>query len=293
MMGVAESSSRYDDIGIISKDGNFKVQRHHYRRNIYGNTLIAYWSGRSMAAYANLTYINTMKYDKDQLINYLPRRVEPNPLYVNLSHYNRSREKALLYDKNWGTINTEDIQYYKSVIVSDTHKALNDMNVAIPNFMVDDVVIHFRCDHDVILQHRVYGPFGISRYNVIPNTTKNIYISLNYRMLEGEPICPKIFNVYIDHIKTIRPLAKIVKLNGNLLMDYAYMVHAPIFIPSVSTFSTVASLANNNTVMDICNNDVDVHNCYGRRNILLPSLATELGIKRDNHSKILEWIKNH
>jgi hypothetical protein len=90
-----------------------------------------------------------------------------------------------------------------------------------------------------------YGPMAYSCYNVIPQSTRRIYIVASV----SHPPCKVLLEDLQRHLQSLHPAAEIIVSSKSVEEDFSALSRAPILIKhGQSTFSLWAGLAGNNRV---------------------------------------------
>lgn len=125
-------------------------------------------------------------------------------------------------------------------------------NFSMPEVLPGDVVIHDRCAKDSLLLHFQYGPIGFKFFECIPASTKRIFVN-NAAQMDRKGVvfypCMAVHAALLNFLARRYPHAQLIEAAqavtpDSLHQDWARMIHAPMLLGSVSTFTLWAGIAN-------------------------------------------------
>jgi hypothetical protein len=197
-------------------------------------------------------------------------------------------------------------QQIRPTIITETHAAvlkwMGDNNHTEPEFLPGDVVIQSRCSIETLIHHHEFGPMGFSFYNTINAAdTKTIYIIANRGNLI--PACTAIRAAMLQHFHERYPAATIHLVSGSPEEDFFRMLFAPVFYrDSQSSFGLWAAVANKGLVhsapmlrlyTDNVTPDLGDSWHWDHVPVLYPAVAAAAGIRKDDTSAIVKWLREH
>lgn len=275
-------------------DGQLISNGHHYRPGIYGNSMSPYWFGRIMAYYGGYDYINNQKYEPNDLIDLLPKFVAKDLRYMNSTEFNLLKGLSkYMYD--WCHEIETDWLNFHNIMIHDIRHAVqtfaSNNNIQLRTFNQSDVVVHVRCSYDTLFSHNLYGPFGFSYLNLIPQNTTQIYV---VGMLDST--CKRVvYEPMVKFLSQTHPQAIVTHLQDTVFKDFTALVYAPTLLASQSSFGLmglfgnagrvyytrgqIGRLRNGSSIVDIP--------------ILYPKHAQSLGISLKTPDSIIEWQMTH
>jgi hypothetical protein len=179
---------------------------------------------------------------------------------------------------------------------------MGDNNYSQPEFMPGDVVIQSRCSFQTLIEHMEFGPMGFSFYNSInARETKTIRIIANRG--SHVPACTAIRAAMLQHLHERYPDATIHLDSGSPEDDFFRMLFAPVFYrDSQSSFGLWAAVANKGLVHSVpmlryftenITPDLGDSWHWDHAPVLYPAVAAAAGIKKNDASAIVKWLREH
>jgi len=274
----------------------------------WGNWLSPYWHNRAIAEIGNLDFRFPGGFSStpDTWIQYLPS-FKMSCQYSSEFTKNDFDEICNIPDCNTADPRQASIVAFPhetckavyrigATIQNETQAAMKrwakEKKIALLQQNDDDVVIYIRCNFDAFLTHRMYGPTGFKIYLNIPNSTKRIYV-VHDVSIEG--YCKSFQSWLQEFLSSHFPNAKIIDHTSSIFEDFAMIVFSKFAIVETSTFGLFSGLASSGHVYmpTICNKvnaTVKSDKFHLQGTILLPSLATSLGLSIADMSKIKDWL---